>query len=226
MAGLTRITPEMTKQFTFTEKLAAALGAYFSIFGLMIVLGSFIGFVPLWKKAYWSWRPLPVVTDLELVSQLHREAPVDVEISVDFDEAVKMTTWKKGFYVMPVKGFEEKVFFYRERGYFEGEGKEKPIRVVGRAGKKVDLGWGVPGLKESDVWQLAERGLKIPDDAEILYEVEPGKNDLWNRYGLPVLGLLTGVVILNFTTRVFRAIRMIGNPRLLAHALNERLGFD
>jgi len=225
-AGLRRISPEMAKQFSVPEKLAAALGGYFSFYGVCAVLFSFLAFYPFCLKAYRAWNPLPVVTDLETVSQLEREASVDVVISVDFEKAVKVTNWKGCFFMVGVDGFEKEIFFFRKGSYFEGEGRDKPIRVTGRAAKKGKLGWGIPGMKSRDERTLAEAGLVLPEHAEILYEFDGDDHRVWEKYGLALLGLGAGFVIWNFSSRAFRAVRILGSPRLLAEALNERLGLE
>ncbi len=226
MAGLKRISPEMAGQFTLSERLAAAFGGYFSFYGGCLVLFSFLAFYPFCQKSYRAWNPLPVLTDLESVRDLEREAPVDVEVSVDFESAVKVTSWKGCYFMARVEGFENEIFLFRKDSYFEGEGSEKPIRVRGVAAKKEELGWGVPGLKSSDQSRLADAGLVLTDDAEILYETDAVDRRVWEKYGLGLLGLGAGLVIWNFSTRAFRAIRALGNHRLLAELLNERLGFD
>lgn len=227
MAGIKRITPEMAQGFTLAEKIATGMGAYFSLRGAFFTLLSFVGFYTMGQKAFNSLSPKVVVTDLNEVVDLKRSSPVDVSIHVDFEEAVKVWKVKKRYFVTPVKGYEGKLFFFRKESHLDGEGQDKPIRVKGWAGKKEGmLGWDVPGLDSSADDRFAGAGMDVPNDAEILYETDEEDRSVVYGVVLGVVTLIMVVVVWVFINRVIRTVKMLGNPALLADALNERLGFN
>ena len=226
MAGVTRITPEMARHFTLAEKIAAGMGAYFSLRGAFFTILSVVGFYAMGLKAYHLLIPKEVVTDLNEVVNLERSSPVDVEINVDFDEAIKVWTVKKRYFVTPVKGYEGKLFFFRSESHLEGEGKVKPIRVQGWAGKSEWLGWDVPGLDSRADERFAGAGMDIPSDAEILYESDPEKGSMIQGVIYTVVALVMVLVVWFFLNRVIRTMKMLGDATSLADGLNERLGFD
>lgn len=227
MAGVRRITPEMAREFSVMEKIAAGMGGFLSLRGALFALVSFVGFYPFGKKAVDAFRPSTVVTDLNEVAELGREMPVDVFINVDFEEGVKVWKVKHRYFVTPVKGYEGKVFFYRRNSHLEGEGKDKPIRVKGWAGKKEGLlGWDVPGLDSSADERFASAGMKVPDDAEILYEADEQGSSTKEGVIFGVLSLGMAFIMWMSINRVIRTVRILGDSAMLARTLNEHFGFD
>lgn len=227
MAGARRITPEMAQAFSVMEKVAAGMGAFLSLRGLLFALVSLVGFYPFGKKAIEALSPSTVITDLDELVELKRNAPVDVLINVDFEEGMKVWKVKNRYFVTPVKGYEGKIFFYRKDSHLEAEGMTKPIRVRGWAGKKDGwLGWDVPGLDSSADERFAGAGMDVPDDAEILYESDEEESSVRGAVVYGILSLGMAFIMWMFINRVIRTIRMLGASVLLARALNEQMGFD
>ena len=226
MAGVQRIMPGMAPHFTLPEKITAGMGWYFSLRGLFFTMCAFLIFYPVGKTAISYWFPHQVAMTLEEIAKLKTKAPVELEISVDFEHAVKVINTKHDYFLMPIAGSDGEVFYLRKDSYFEGEGKDGPIQVKGYAGKWEQIwGWDIYGIRSDDEKVWADAGLEISREAEIIYD------DDWNKskFGAvlsAIFAVISMIMMWVFIRRVMRTIGLLRDPAALAKALNERLGFD
>ena len=224
VSGVKRFTPELAALLSKFEVVSLGMGMFFGLRGIVIAAFGVIGLLVSSTQLIRNFSSSEPLTDLEEIAALRSDAPVDVAIFVDFDEAVKV--WKvKGRYVCaPVTGHEGRLFFYRKESFLEGEGRDAPIQVKGQAAVKGLLGWELSGTASDIQERFKHAGKELPNDAVILFESEEPSTGLkiWHT----VMFVLCALLVMLLVGRTLETIKLLRSPAAVAAKLNRLLGFE